>query len=65
MITNLIVVALNAWNLRREFSPQRDLGAVLIEPSAPFLATFCAPTSTTFGTASPISPSTTAAPASC
>ena len=40
MITNVIVVALNVWNLRREFSPQRDLGAVPIEPSAQFLADF-------------------------
>lgn len=38
--TNAIVVGLNIWNLRREFAPQRDLGAVPIEPDAPFLVDF-------------------------
>ncbi len=38
--TNVVVVGLNVWNLRREFAPQRDLAAVPIEPDAPFLADF-------------------------
>lgn len=40
IITNLAAAALNLWNLRREFRPNRDLGAVQIAAGAPFLLDF-------------------------
>jgi hypothetical protein len=40
MLTNAAVAVLNVWFLRKEFAPNRDLGAVPIEPDAPFLLDF-------------------------
>ena len=40
IITNAAVAALNIWFLRKEFAPNRDLGAVPIAPDAPFLLDF-------------------------
>lgn len=40
VITNAAVAGLNIWFLRKEFAPNRDLGAVPIEPDAPFLLDF-------------------------
>lgn len=40
VITNAAVAGLNVWFLRKEFAPNRDLGAVPIEPDAPFLLDF-------------------------
>ena len=40
IITNVAAAGLNLWNLRREFRPNRDLGAVPIAPDAPFLLDF-------------------------
>lgn len=40
IITNAAVAALNVWFLRKEFAPNRDLGAVPIAPDAPFLLDF-------------------------
>jgi hypothetical protein len=40
IITNVAAAALNLWNLRREFRPNRDLGAVPIAADAPFLLDF-------------------------
>jgi hypothetical protein len=40
IVTNLAVAGLNLWFLRREFGPHRDLGAVPINPDAPFLVDF-------------------------
>ncbi len=40
IITNAAVAGLNIWFLRKEFAPNRDLGAVPIEPDAPFLLDF-------------------------
>ena len=40
IITNAAVAVLNIWFLRKEFAPNRDLGAVPIEPDAPFLLDF-------------------------
>lgn len=40
IITNVVVVGLNAWNLRHEFATEDRLGAVPIAPNAPFLADF-------------------------
>ncbi len=40
VITNAAVAVLNVWFLRKEFAPNRDLGAVPIEPDAPFLLDF-------------------------
>jgi len=40
VITNVVVVGLNLWALRHEFGPQRNLGAVPMEPGAPFLSDF-------------------------
>ena len=39
-ITNAAVAALKIWFLRKEFAPNRDLGAVPIAPDAPFLLDF-------------------------
>lgn len=40
IITNAAVAGLNIWFLRKEFGAHRDLGAVPIEPRAPFLVDF-------------------------
>ncbi len=40
IITNAAVAGLNIWFLRKEFAPNRDLGAVPIAPDAPFLLDF-------------------------
>jgi hypothetical protein len=40
IITNAAVAGLNVWFLRKEFAPNRDLGAVPIAPDAPFLLDF-------------------------
>ena len=40
ILTNAAVTLLNIWFLRKEFSPNRDLGAVPIAPDAPFLLDF-------------------------
>jgi hypothetical protein len=40
IITNAAAAGLNLWNLRREFRPNRDLGAVPIAADAPFLLDF-------------------------
>ncbi len=40
IITNACVAGLNVWFLRKEFAPDRDLGAVPIAVDAPFLADF-------------------------
>lgn len=40
IITNAAVAALNVWFLRKEFAPNRDLGAVPIAADAPFLLDF-------------------------
>ncbi len=40
ILTNAAVAGLNIWFLRKEFAPNRDLGAVPIEPDAPFLLDF-------------------------
>jgi hypothetical protein len=40
IITNIAAAVLNLWNLRREFRPNRDLGAVPIAADAPFLLDF-------------------------
>ena len=40
ILTNAAVTVLNIWFLRKEFSPNRDLGAVPIAPDAPFLLDF-------------------------
>ncbi len=40
ILTNTAVAALNVWFLRKEFAPNRDLGAVPIAPDAPFLLDF-------------------------
>ncbi len=40
ILTNAAVAVLNIWFLRKEFAPNRDLGAVPIEPDAPFLLDF-------------------------
>ncbi len=40
IVTNAAVAALNVWFLRKEFAPNRDLGAVPIAPDAPFLLDF-------------------------
>lgn len=40
ILTNAAVAALNIWFLRKEFSANRDLGAVPISPDAPFLLDF-------------------------
>ena len=40
IITNASVALLNIWFLRKEFAPNRDLGAVPIAPDAPFLLDF-------------------------
>lgn len=40
IVTNAAVALLNIWFLRKEFSPNRDLGAVPIAPDAPFLLDF-------------------------
>ncbi len=40
IITNAAVAVLNIWFLRKEFAPNRDLGAVPIDPDAPFLLDF-------------------------
>lgn len=42
VLTNAIIAGLNVWNLRRELGRPRDLGAVTINPDAPFLADFIA-----------------------
>lgn len=40
ILTNTAVIAVNAWFLRRELGPHRNLGAVPIGPDAPFLQDF-------------------------
>jgi hypothetical protein len=40
ILTNTAVALLNIWFLRKEFSPNRDLGAVPIASDAPFLLDF-------------------------
>jgi hypothetical protein len=40
ILTNAAVALLNLWFLRKEFSPNRDLGAVPIASDAPFLLDF-------------------------
>jgi hypothetical protein len=40
ILTNVAVAGLNVWFLRKEFSANRDLGAVPITPDAPFLLDF-------------------------
>jgi hypothetical protein len=40
ILTNAAVAGLNIWFLRKEFAPNRDLGAVPIAPDAPFLLDF-------------------------
>lgn len=40
IITNAAVAALNVWFLRKEFAPNRDLGAVPIDAEAPYLHDF-------------------------
>lgn len=40
IITNTAVAGLNIWFLRKEFGPNRDLGAVPIASDAPFLLDF-------------------------
>ncbi len=40
ILTNAAVALLNIWFLRKEFAPNRDLGAVPIAPDAPFLLDF-------------------------
>lgn len=40
ILTNTAVAALNIWFLRKEFAPNRDLGAVPIASDAPFLLDF-------------------------
>jgi len=40
ILTNAAVTLLNIWFLRKEFSPNRDLGAVPIASDAPFLLDF-------------------------
>ena len=40
ILTNAAVALLNIWFLRKEFSANRDLGAVPIAPVAPFLLDF-------------------------
>lgn len=40
IITNTAVAAINVWFLRKEFSTNRDLGAVPIAADAPFLQDF-------------------------
>lgn len=40
ILTNAAVAGVNIWFLRREFGPQRSVGAVPIEPDAPFLEDF-------------------------
>jgi hypothetical protein len=40
ILTNAAVALLNIWFLRKEFSPNRDLGAVPIASDAPFLLDF-------------------------
>lgn len=40
IITNLAAAGLNIWYLRQEFRPDRDIGAVPIEATAPFLQDF-------------------------
>lgn len=40
IITNAAVALLNIWFLRKEFAPDRDLGAVPIPADAPFLTDF-------------------------
>jgi hypothetical protein len=40
IITNVAAAGLNLWNLRREFRPNRDVGAVPIAADAPFLLDF-------------------------
>ncbi|MBK9156596.1 MAG: hypothetical protein WAV45_04495 [Propionibacteriaceae bacterium] len=40
IITNACVALLNIWFLRKEFSGERDLNAVPVNPEAPFFADF-------------------------
>ena len=40
MLTNAAVAGVNIWFLRREFGPQRSIGAVPIDAGAPFLEDF-------------------------
>jgi hypothetical protein len=40
ILTNAAVAVLNIWFLRKEFAPNRDLGAVPIAADAPFLLDF-------------------------
>ncbi|GAB97020.1 ribosomal protein S18 acetylase RimI-like enzyme [Kineosphaera limosa] len=40
IITNIAVLGLNLWFLRKEFSGDKDLRAVRIEPDSPFLRDF-------------------------
>ncbi|MCA0295309.1 MAG: hypothetical protein LCH96_08400 [Actinobacteria bacterium] len=40
ILTNAAVAILNIWFLRKEFAPNRDLGAVPIDPHSPFLLDF-------------------------
>jgi hypothetical protein len=40
LITNIAIVALNVWFLRREFAPSIDLGVSRIRPDSPFLSDF-------------------------
>lgn len=40
IVTNAIVVCLNIWRLRGEFAGEKNLGAVPMDPGAPFLADF-------------------------
>jgi len=40
MITNTAIAGINIWFLRAELGSRRDLGAVLIDASSPFLVDF-------------------------
>lgn len=40
VITNVVIIGLNVWFLRRELGGGRDLGAVVVPPDSPFLADF-------------------------
>lgn len=40
VLTNTAVALVNIWNLRRELAPTSAIGAVAIEPDAPFLTDF-------------------------
>lgn len=53
VLTNTAVALVNIWNLRRELAPTSAVGAVAIEPDAPFLADFLAAHATEIRTSQP------------